>query len=362
MKEFFYKAVKYVTRMFRKLNISKKIMLLYIFVVFIPVLIFMLIFYSKNSSIIEGEVTKSMLQAVRQIEVNINDRLENIVDISNIIFSNIDVRNAIDSSIETSLSQQYDEVSYLTRIVTSFSSKKDVYNIRIFVNDSKYYSKEGVYFYPISSILGTELIKKVEDANGAIYWQECHPENNIDQKDQQVISAVRIVRSLKNFQTINGILSIDVKEDTLYNILSRTTLSKNSNILIVGETGNIISVKDKSLIGNKYPGWNEISSTGMDEGIIKSKKSTPGSYFIFTTIRGTGWKIVAEIPVGDVTGSSSAFNAVTSIIAIVATFGVFLLILFISLGWIANSFNKKVKAMVLDIEQEGYGSLNESLV
>lgn len=361
MRDFYLKITALFKTVNKRLSITKKVILLYILLIFIPACGLMYFYYQKTSIVIEKEVTNSLLQALDQIEINISYRLDNFRNISNSIFMNPQLHTLLIRN-NNDIVQQIDDVKELRTILESAQASTDIFKVRLFVNNSKIYSDEKVNFFSLEDIQRKDWYKNIADENGRVYWKSTYLEHYIDSDDTYVISCARLLRDPTDFNSTMGVLMIDIPEKIFYNIISKIELAYKESIFILDNNGIVISYSDKSKIGGRILSNNDLKPLkGVKQGVYSIGEGLNKTFIIFNTIETTGWKIVVSIPETELAGKNKVINGVSGVVIIVITLVVFLLTLFLAFAFLAESITRRVKQMIEIMNKEGIENLNENM-
>ena len=371
----------------KKMTITKKIILLYIFFILIPALYFMYFYYEKSLSIIENEITNSILATLIQTEGNISYRLNNIEEISNLLFSNNKLHEMISPENEAeSIGQQIDEQKELRSIISSFDGNRDIFRIRFFLNGNKLYTKERINFFPVEFIQDKDWYQQIVVENGRIFWKSTYGEKYIDilnTDSTNIMSCARLIKSFDDYSKINGILVIDILEKSISDTLPQFGKNRNNNAFIVDSNSKIISHRNSEMVGgyftitegvssynndngdsNNSDGNNSVNSllSGKQEGISQQFISGKKQYIIYKKIRKTNWYIVASVPVEEITENSRDFNSLSGAIFVIVTFGFFILTFLLISLFVVGGLNKRIKQIINVIKKQGIDSLDVSAV
>lgn len=348
---------------FKKLNhnlsIKKKIALSYIFLILIPVCLMMGFYYTKTSSILEKGITNSVLQALKQTEINISYKFAVVENLSDVLFMNNDLHTYLSRDDEnTSIGQKIDDSNELNKIITGGQSSKDIYRVRLFVDSKKLYSGELINFFPLDLINKEDWYKKVVENNGRTFWRNTSRESVTKNNYADVISCMRMLRHKDRYDQLVGVLAVDIQEKDIYGIISENNVTDRQNIFIMDSDGIIISHYDKSRIGTAFFDNSEVNGRfGSEEGIFKLGGNSDAAYIIYKGIAKTGWMIVSYIPVSEINKSNDVFNSVSGVIVIIISLIVFMLALFLFAAFLTEGMNKRIRSLVHTIEKEGIGSI-----
>lgn len=136
---------------------------------------------------------------------------------------------------------------------------------------------------------------KVKEYNGKPYWVSPHEEKIVEGRPDTYLSSISTIRD-ENSEQVLGILKIDIKATVLSRILEDIDLGENGEVWIIDENGNIVSSKDKALVGTVlaediYQKAAADEQKGFDfqlEGAAMYGVSVQSSY--------NGWKYIAAVP------------------------------------------------------------------
>lgn len=346
----------------RKLSITNKVILSYIFLILIPACALIYSYYHRSTGIIEREVTNAILQTVKQAEINISYRLDNIRDISNSVFMNPNLHAYISRTGEMdTIEHQIEDAKELRKITESAQANTDVFRVRLFVDKSKIYSGEGINFFSLEDAKLWEWYSKVIDENGRIFWKGTYRERYIDGEEEYVVSAIRMLKNPKNYGMFVGILAVDIPEKNLYSILSGIDMEKKDSIFMIDADGRVISHSDKNLIGSRVFSPETIKLLyHSEQGIERMEKEN--TFIIHKTMHNTNWKIISKVPVKDITGRNTAFNHASGYVTIALTLAVFMLAVFLILAFLAEGVTKRIRHLVGVMKREGIESINEEIM
>jgi two-component system, sensor histidine kinase YesM len=361
LKGFLMKLLKLFSILNRKLSMKKKIFLSYIFLILIPACLLMYFYYQNTSSIIEKGVTNSILQALKQTEINISYRLEAVENVSNILFMNKDFHTYLGQDDENSpIGQVIDNWKNMNRIIAGAQDNKDIFKIRVFVSSNKLYSGELDNFLPLSSIQNKEWYSGVIENNGRIFWRDTTLERYLHNEYMNVISCMRMMRNPEKYDDLAGILSVDIQESYIYEIISKIDITGRQNIFIVDGEGKIISCYDKDKLGSEFPNSLATVISADNEGTFKVKNNNKEVYVIHKGIAKTDWKIVAQIPAEEIRKNNRTFSNISGIIMIISTLIVFMLALFLFAAFLTEGIHRRVRTLIYTMEKEGMESITDS--
>lgn len=337
-----------------RLSISKRMIITYILLILIPTGTLIYFYYLKSSNIIETEVTNSLLQTLKQSDINISNKLNNVADISDEIFLNRDVQEFVSDSNNADIMAQVNKVKNLKDTFVELSNKRDNYRIRIGVSDKNIASGERINFFPIKDIVNKEWYGDVVDQFGGILWTDCYKEKYIDEGEKNIISCARVLKHSFNYTDNDGILLIDIPENSIYSMLATINIENGAELYIVDKYGKAISHRDKNKLGktileSKYV--KQINSG--DSGIEKISEDGREFFIIYQTINNSGWKLVAEVDSKNIVKTNTIFNNISTFVFIIISFLIVVFGFILLFAHIVDNMNKQVKKLIGALENQG---------
>lgn len=150
-----------------------------------------------------------------------------------------------------------------------------------------------------------------------------------------------------------GFVTINVSENALYGAYDRLT-GDNRQIFIMDENNNILSSKNKTLIGEKYLAMGKtLSDLGKPTGqLIKEDKTDPAIIF-FHRIQGSQWYLVEEMSMDEMGGPLKSVGRFIFLVTLICI-GLFI--------FLSNYFAKKIAGPIAEIrnnmEEVTHGDLS----
>jgi len=344
-----------------RLNIRRKMIVAYLALVLIPSCLFMYFYYERSSTILQEEVNQSILQTLKQAEINISDKLNSVETVANQITSNAKIYLHLGREgnyLEPK--QQILDYKEISRELEYIHSNTSVYNIRMYVNPTLMYSREKSQFFSLQEIEGSDFYNQVRKLDGAILWTTSYLRTNLLGDQKYVLSAAKMLRHLDDYDRLLSVLILDVEEDILSEIISSIQLDKGEQVALIDENGMILSHKNKDLIGNNYVDERQLdkSSFNQNEGSFRIHDNNHSSVLLYQSIPLTGWKLVAEVPANQLITRNDTFNRIAIAIFIGTTAIAFTLIIVLLLGTIAENNNRRISKIVRTLQRVGLDGMD----
>lgn len=283
-------------------------------------------------------------QTVEDFKSSTNQILDQTTNYVNLVTKNIDslsMQIFLDKDFTNALTQTYDTAfdkltiknkleSKITNI-TSISNDLQISSIYLIRKDDLSLSSSGtsITSSKSKSALEEPWYKSVINASGKSLWIPSHVDI-LNSERKLVLSQARAIKDISSNTDI-GILKINLDSDTFNSSLENIKLGKTGYIFIIDKDGYIISHKNKELIGTKMEGNHINKILSEDNGSLNFKDNNIKMFNVYSTIKSTGWKVVATIPSRELSKTSE----------IIGYYTIALLILFLLVGFIISMKNAK---------------------
>ncbi|MZQ84639.1 sensor histidine kinase [Paenibacillus sp. 5J-6] len=358
MKRLLVNGWNYVLLLANGVMAAKYWLLGYVLFILIPAAVLLVVHTQRSSHILEEEVTNTMLQTLKQASINLDFQFDSVRDTSNTLFMNPKLAEYLNRT--ATIDQQLESLKELRFLVDSAETNTNVFRVRLFVNGDRLFTSERINFFTQESLESWPWYEKVMNSGGAIVWSGAYLESFIDSGPAYIFSAARMLRDLHDFDQISGVLLIDVAEKTITDILNQIKLTKEGNIYLIADDGQIISHKDKSLLGQKMIESEPMTSIAQhDEGVVRLLDDKNPRFAIYTKVASTGWKLVAEVPQSEISSRAVALNQFSGVATISTVTILFLLLVFILLAMIVRNMNRRIQTVIRTIKRGGIESLDD---
>lgn len=339
---------------FNNLKIRNKLLVAFMLLIFVPITFVSVLSSIKTSSIIEQQIIESTTQAFEQVNTFIFYRLDAVKEVSSMLYLNKDIQRIMSKGYDSySIKEQIDDHSKLIEIINSVQNSKDVFSVRMYIDNGSMYSNEGFTFINESKVKDTAWYKNVLEGKGAVYWRPTYTYQDSTRGMQKLISCVRTINS-DGFSGRNlGAVSVDVSEESIYQIIKQVSNSWYGELFLIDDEGNIISSLDRFKVGTNISNqklFREISNLNTGYKKITYEKKT--SILYSRQLELTGWQLVAIIPLKEILlPSKQVLNYLLAIIIFVTLIAVTLAF------YISNGITKRINQLIKNmkkIEEENW--------
>lgn len=328
----------------------RKWLFLYLLVIVMPASVLLYNYYQRSASILEEEVSHSMLQTLNQAGINLSYRIHQIENISNSLLMNPNLYKYLGQAGENPSERiQLDNVKDLRNLVDTAETNSDVFHVRFFVDGRKLIASDRINFFSIESLQTRSLFARVIQANGGIVWTGVYEESFIDKENTYIFSSDRMIRDPQQYDTILGVMLLDIQENTFTDIVSVIEMPPNSKLYLIDNEGIILWHPDRQRIGT--------ATVAVEDG--KSKASNSELYTISARIEGPEWKLIAEVPASEISRRALDQGKESSLATILGISAVFLALMFVLLALMIRGMNRRLQQIMLTIRKEGVERLDE---
>lgn len=292
---------------------SKTLVVLALLAAISLVSVFVFIHYSTES--MRANVRYSLQQSVEQRRLNIDYRLQSMLQAdSNLIPIIYPYMNTHKNQAE-----QYAEYAELSSILGAYTDNKYITNVRLYVPDSKIYSRQRSTFYPLSDLTSAPdadsrpYLKRpgVKWHNGTI--KASVPTTNGGISYKNVITCTHSMRSSKDYNETICVLMLDLDIATFDELLSSDYFDGQIGYL-VNEEGFCLASSDKTLLNQAV----------IPEGIMEQIQERDagcleqdGRVYVYHKLDTSDWYVVMDYPDSVLFMSNSPQSGFTQIMTMV---------------------------------------------
>lgn len=255
----------------------------------------------ETNKIVQVEMGKLNSEILDEVADNISIFLLNIEDIGNNIVEDNKINTALALS-EEEIAKNTEEVIYLRSYVEGILNeqvwkygkymKPDLYIVSENDFNCSTYSKNK---YTIESIKNEEWYSEIIDANGKTVLISTFEDEEGIGPFKSIFRMGRSIKDLISGETL-GVLIMDISEKMLFDRYSKI-IKDGRSIYIIDFKGNIISSKDKRLIGENYFEKTKLDYSLEDGEWYSSFKRDNINYIkIESSLNKYGWSVIEEIP------------------------------------------------------------------
>lgn len=325
----------------REISIRTRLIASFSVVLFITVFFMSAFSLIYSGNIIEQKVSYYSAQEVKQINVNIQSRLELF---ETELFETIIQKDFQEKLGSYSTLSQAEKSSFVNKVKSELFDKyinnKEVLACVLTTTDGQVVIDKNDNLHLFNSLksigsINTGIgLEKVNEAYGLTVLKE-------------------IKAATGNMKTLGYVL-ISIQENALHSIYEDNVKRNHSKIMIIDSKGMVISDSDKSNLGQIYKDTKLIEMVMRKDTEQNDTFNIGGKRYLVTkaTIKDTDWSLVNMIPYSYINNEASVMRKITFVIGAC----IFILAVFVSLI-ISKSILKPLKKLSYFIEEGKYGRL-----
>ncbi|MGI6778637.1 MAG: methyl-accepting chemotaxis protein [Acetivibrionales bacterium] len=302
-------------------------------VIIIPIVALGLISYDRAKKAINELAIKSTIQTMDKSNKYLSLILENVEAVSMQILSNNNLTSYLSSSVEEINSYDVLQIRRnVEQLLNSYTLNNNYISaITLIAATNKSISTDvySVYDLNLDSLKDTQLFKIAQEAEGKAVWMGNHPEldQNSNNKSQHYsLSLVRVLRRMSSNMDTYGLLIIDVKLNTIEDILKEINMGNGSEVHLISPDGrdiyNAVDESGKSTNISHYindlPFYQSIENSDGTDGSDIINIDGKEYLMVFSKVGRTGYVLVGLIKSSELLQSAKAILSATIILVCIA--------------------------------------------
>ncbi|WP_040213373.1 sensor histidine kinase [Clostridium polynesiense] len=350
------KIISYI----KNLKIRNKVLLSFLILIIFTTTTIGLLSYIRYSDLMERQTINSTRKAFEQANNFISYKLNNVKDISSLLYMNKEIQSILSKSGEDyTLGEQIDDYGRLMDILLSLQNGREVYSIRLYVNNDAMYAESGNKILNSKDVDHEDWYKKAVEGNGSITWRSTYEYDFKEFRTKQnIISIVRTINSGDLYGKQLGVISVDILEQSIYEIVKETGLTTTGKVFLLDDEGIVISSDGKEKLGRNVsiePYYPHIK--GAKEGYSKLKVDNEQAIVYYKQLENTNWRLVAVIPTKEILRNSNEvlryMIAIMLVIIILAAFIAYM---------ISGSITKRIRQLIKNMKKIEDDNWNVNIV
>ncbi|HHV97447.1 MAG TPA: histidine kinase [Clostridiaceae bacterium] len=341
-----------------KTSIKAKLMILTFALIIFPLSVTSIIMFKNMTDMYKESVYKLSDMSLEYISHVIESKLLTALNTANLIAIDDSVQEILSKNIDDyKMEEQLTDMKNLSNYLQSYTADAIVERVRLGVRDGLIYSNFSEYFVNLDKLkeyAWFDMMRNNKYINSC-YWipSSAHGVENLPNA-RNVISCVKFIHSIKNFDSIIGLVFVDIPIKELNLALTRGGLTKDAVTLAIDNNNIVIASTDN------------ISSLGevnnLIDRILESDKETIKISGIeyqvhFKEIDAFNWKIVSLMPI-EIIQRERNKNVLFTIILVVTLAGMTLLMG----NFLYKSTLRRIKQIVVSMKEVQNGNLNTILL
>ena len=267
------------------MKLKTKYILSYALTILCPILLFLGIILNVVSNVIVKQSIENEVQINKQFKNNVGYIFKDYASIVNRLCYSGELQNLVGLDAET-----------LQKNLSSFLNQKEI--IRSSILFYNYQGALTVYLREDSPLIDYLFFMKLEDGGpqNALYQQLSQEENRIDWRFEN--GKVTVSRPITSYTSESfGLVQLVVREQDIYQLFS-SYRPEDRYIVIVDETGKVISSNDRAIVGTDYSGQ-DVYQRRLDGDMLYTQDGSCAVLYeqLEQMDDGPSWTIITQIPV-----------------------------------------------------------------
>lgn len=311
LKSLFYRGIDFL----RRIRIQYRLLIIFLFVSLVPAVCIGAYAYRVYTASINDKLTQSSAQAMYLLNNNLMTQLEKFRDYCNVISVTQELQLALSQEPSSDFHLDRSTVTALNDLLrTTPIQSKYMKNIRIVDRRGNIVYDLGYDDVPKERF--HELLAGIEAASPQDSLQYIRTYRSYDK-----IVLGRKIFSMYNFTEHVGYILIYIDEKLLSeDIFSNVSFGPGSNIMFLDAAGNVISSKNRELLGSRYDSGEMMDSIlenrAQERSSFSMKLNGEPSIVIYNYNSVYDTYLVATIPVTYITRETSSINRMLAVLAI----------------------------------------------
>lgn len=304
-----------------------------------------IILSGKFTSTAKQNISRSTMQVIEQVGLNIENYQNSMINIVNLMEENI---NRSDNPNSADLIEKLDVI---------LDMRDDIVSVSLFSDDGRL--AMGNPFSKLKSnadIVNQEWFIKARENQGEVFLSSPHVQNLYEVKHNWVLSLSKAVTFNEGGKRIQGVLLIDLNFTSIEQLCQKISLGSRGYIFIIDSKGNFIQHPLQQLLylGLKEEDTNDVLKTSY--GTITQTIDGEERLVSVKSIGNNGWKIAGISYMDEFNRTREDITSFSGIILVFAI--VFIVFVFI---FISAKISKPIKQLDDSMKRVEEGDFNTTV-
>lgn len=342
---------------FGNIKLVNKAKFFYAFLFLIPLAIISLITYQAVSSSLMSNTVFSIQQGYEQSLSFLEYKMYRLLKLSDVVVTDQEIGKILGKPKEDySIPEQALDLHTLRSALQTFEDHDEGIRLRLYVEDSLIYSKDGDY-----------LLSR-QDAEKAMWYQYKGAQNIYfspgeyleSQYQNNYISLIRNMVDARDYKKVNGIVRLDMESQKLTSILAKAASTQNALSYLMNTQGAVVATSNQELF-QEYDLQQDKAflATSLQQNsntLTETKLNQETVHFLSNEIANTDWKMITIVPDSDL--YASIFQIRSKVFVLVILFGT---LVFLLGSFLISSIIGRVSTLVDSMQDFKSGNLDVRL-
>ena len=306
--------------------------------------------YTQLSRIGETEVLHSLSKAAEQTAININARMDTVDEAMQALLNDTRLQDSVHRSPETeTLKSQLDEIRPLREAVAATADNRYISQVRVFLNDQKMLTREGVNFFSLNDALQTQEYQEMMALRSSHHWIGVHRVKTV-YFDQEFLTLGRLYRTTFSSEIRNwALLLFDVSPSVFSDVLEgMETPDEQSVIAVTKADGKVMfGDGDEAILA-------ELMSAAKSNswGIIRTKENELA--YVIQPLEAENWSLVLYMPRNSLLSSQQTVRTLLLILIFGLTLLIIALLVILAMTAYSSSINAYIRTLHNNLKNTDY--------
>ncbi|QTH45377.1 sensor histidine kinase [Cohnella sp. LGH] len=320
-----------------------RLLLSFLIAILIPSLFIGLFSYWRVSAAIESEVSSSVNTTIRQVNLNLQTHIRQVVELSTAVYIHPTVQRLMGRQSPIDGTELPEEVRNLQSLLSSVTNYQKLYKVRLYYRFDELVPPgfEIPELRPIGALEALPDFAAAAAARNGMNWSAGQA---IPSGAAHELTLFRVLKGMSDEREL-GAIAVSMPERNIWDILKDVKIGRTGFLFIADSTGHVVSHHNPSLIGS------DLSGKPYFKRVLESAQgnfriSIDGSPYLFVhqTIEGTDWKLIGFVHTKELTSRIESIR-VAAITAALVGFGLAIAYSAYTSGWFAKRIGNLIKAM-----------------
>lgn len=308
------------------------------------------VLYSRLLHLSEEDVLRSMGSAAEQAVINVNARMDAVEEAMQALLYDVRFQESINrSDEEETLENQLDEIRPLRELVSRVSANRGIAQVRIYMNDQKLLSREGVNFFPLSEAAETEEYRLVAEAGAGQRWLGAHRVQTTYFDEACITLGVMYRKNFLESSRNQALVLIDLTEDSFMALLSGLELPGEGSFAAVTDASGALmlgSGEEELLRGVQV----QSRQTGLRQGFWTDERGEAWAW-IAQPMEVQGWTLNLCMPRASLLSNQQTMRSVLTMLIFGLTLLVVALAAALSMAAYSAKVNNYIRALQASLKE-----------
>lgn len=331
---------------FKKLRLRDKFIIVYLYLLIIPVLAVAAFFYIYSAKATEKQTGQIISQTLNQAGMRIDFILKEVENLSHIISKSVSMQDIL----RKQSSSDYEDVSDFREINNSIRQITDnpmVEKARLYVDEGKLYARDtDESIFSLRVLEDNKSLKALLSEGKAYGWaKEFDKASFKSSKNINIVSYLVVIKDYTEYNRIVGCLSVDLNSKIFSDILQQIRIAGNEYAFIRDRNGEVIAASSESLPGQL------LAANETEDTVINGQRV----FIVSRPVASTGWEMVYATEAREISKDINRLAAFT----IALVFGLILLSAFAAV-FISDSITRGITTLARKMKKVDIAKLQES--